>query len=259
MKHFYNAPRGLDGTEIPQIVTGGGMLSGGKLQDIHTPSTVQNYDIGARLVEGDRVFRYCKAGAALSRFIGGFNNNGWPINAALTVEAALDSRTMSVPETTAVVNAYVGGYITLFTSPLQLYRILSNTVSDGTNIILTLETPIRTVAVVTTWATGYKSPYADLRNITSGTVGYNSVLAVPVCDVGSGQYFWGQTWGPCFAVADGTVPGITSGARTVFWAQSGNIEPYADSGAGIGQMAGFLIPHTSNGAGDQFYMLMLSP
>lgn len=259
MKSTYNAPRGLDGIEIPQIVTGGGMLAGGFLQDIHTASATQNYDLGARLVEGDRVFRYCKAGAALSRFIGGFNNNAWPINAALTVEAALASQTMSVPETTAAVNAYAGGYITLFTSPLQIYRILSNTVSDATNIILTLETTIRAVAVVTTWATGFKSPYADLRNITTGAVGYGSVMAVPVCDVPSGSYFWGQTWGPCYAVADGTVPGITAGARTVFFAQSGNVEPYADSGAGIGQIAGTIIPHTANGSGDQFYMLTLAP
>lgn len=258
MKATYEPTRKKDGVIADQILSGGGQLGLGP-QDIHEASTTQKYDIGTRLAEGDRVFRYCKAGAALSRFIGGFNENQWPINAALTAAAALGASTMSVPETTATKNQYAGGYIILFTSPLQMYRILSNTVSDGTDCVLTLETTIKAVAAIGTWATGYKSAYSDLRNITSGAVGYNSVMAVPVIDVASGSYFWGQTWGPCYAVADGTVPGITSGARTVFWAQSGNIEPYADSGAGIGQMAGVLIPRTANGSGDQFYMLMISP
>ena len=259
MKSTYQPVRKKDGVIVDQILSGGHMLAGGFLQDIHTPSTVQNYDLGTRLVEGDRVFRYCKAGANMSRFIGGFNNNAWPINAALTVAAVAGANTLSIPDASCVVNAYAGGYIALFSSPLQFYRILSNTVSDGTDTILTLETTIKLACAIGIWATGYPSIYADLRNITTGAVGYNSVIAVPVCDVLSGSYFWGQTWGPCYAVADGTVPGITAGAREVFWAQSGNIEPYADSGAGIGQLAGFIIPHTANASGDQFYMLQLLP
>lgn len=259
MKTTYNPIRQKDGIIVDQILSGGNMLVGGKFQDIHTPSTTKNYDIGTRLVEGDRVFRYCRAGANLSRFIGGFNENQWPINAALTVAAILNATTMSVPDASCAVNAYAGGYIAIFTSPLQFYRILSNTVSDGANTVLTLETPLRVGAAIGVWVTGYPSPYADLRNITSGATGYNSVMAVPVCDVPSGSYFWGQTWGPCYAVADGTVPGITKDKREVFWAESGNIEPYTDSGAGNGQLAGFLIPRTESGSGDQFYMLTLSP
>lgn len=258
MKNTFDPVRNKDGIIVDQILSGGHMLDGGKLQDIHEASTVQNYDIGTRLVEGDRVFRYCKAGANLSRFIGGFNENQWPINAALTIAATAGSQTMSIPETTCVKNYYAGGFIALFSSPLQFYRILSNTASDGAECILTLETTIKTTLAIGGWVTGYPSPYIDLRNVGSST-GYNTVLAVPVVDVPSGSYFWGQTWGPCYAVADGTVPGITTRAREVFWAESGNIEPYADAGAGLGQSAGYLIPRTESGSGDQFYMLQISP
>ncbi len=258
MKTHYDPTRKQDGIVVDQIYSGGNQLLLGKHQDIHAAHTSQQYSLGTRLVEGDRVFRYALAGAALNRFIGGFNNIQWPLNAALTEDAALGATEVSVPDATAVVNYYAGGYVVFFTSPLQMYRILSSTVSDGTDVVLTLETGLKVACPSTTWATGYPSIYRDLRNICS-TVGYNSVVGVPVIDVASGSYFWAQTWGPCFAVADGTVPGITSGARTVFWAQSGNVEPYADSGAGIGQMAGFIIPRTQNGSGDQFYMLMLSP
>lgn len=242
-----------------ELITGNGILPGGSAQDIFSESITANFKLGTRIVEGDRVFRYCRAGAALSRFIGGFNNRAWPINGALTIEATAGETEISVPDAACAENEYVGGYIALFSSPLQFYRILSNTISDGGETILTIETALKVTCAIGVWCTGYASPYADLRNITTGAVGYNSVLAVPIIDVTDQYYFWGQTWGPCFAVADGTVPGITSGARHVFWAQSGNIEPYADSGAGIGQLAGYIIPQTANGAGDQFYMLTLSP
>lgn len=242
-----------------EIISGAGFNMGGSAQDIYSASVTKKFPIGTRRVVDERVFRYCKAGAGLSRFIGGFNNGAWPINGTLTIETVAGSRTVSVPDASCAVNAYAGGYIALFTSPLQFYRILSNTVSDGAETILTIDTPLKETCAIGTWATGYASPYADLRNITSGEVGYGSVLAVPIIDVTDQYYFWGQTWGPCYAVADGTVPGITAGSRHVFWAQSGNIEPYVDAGAGIGQFAGYLIPHTSDGSGDQFFMLTLSP
>lgn len=258
MKATYHPTRKEDGVIVDHILSGGHQLVDRPLQDIHEASTVKNYDLGTRLVEGDRVFRYCLAGAALNRFIGGFNVNQWPINAALTAEAAAGLKTMSVPEATCVKDYYAGGYIAIFTSPLQFYRIKSNTKSDGTNCVLTLEVTIKAVAAIAKWVTGYPSPYINIQNIPANP-GYASVVAVPVVEVPSGSYFWGQTWGPCYAVADGTVPGITADTREVFWAQSGNIQPYADFGAGKGQRAGFLIPRTENGSGDQFFMLQISP
>lgn len=242
-----------------ELITGYGFVPGGSAQDIFTESATANFKLGTRIVEGDRVFRYCKAGAALTRFIGGFNNNTWPINAALTAEATALATTISVPDAACAVNAYAGGYIVLFSSPLQFYRILSNTVSDGVDTVLTIETPLKVTCAIGIWATGYASPYADLRNITTGAVGFGSVMAVPIINVQSGYYFWGQTWGPCYAVADGTVPGTVVSERHVFFAQSGNIEPFVDAGSGNGQLAGYIIPVTSGGGGDQFYMLTLQP
>lgn len=258
MKTHYDPVRKKSGIIVDQLFTGGHQKPLGFLQDIHSADTVKNHDLGTRLVEGDRVFRYALAGAALNRFIGGFNITQWPINAALTVAALVGAQTMSVPETTCAKDYYAGGYVAIFTSPLQFYRILSNTISDGTDTVLTLETPLRATAAIGKWCTGYPSPYVNIQNIPANP-GYASVVCVPVCEVPSGSFFWGQTWGPCYAVADGTVPGITADTREVFWAQSGNIQPYADFGAGKGQLAGFLIPRTENGSGDQFYMLTLSP
>ena len=61
MKTFYNPDLKEDGVQIDQILSGGRMTPAGKLQDIHEVSTVQNYDLGTRLVIDDRVYRYAKA------------------------------------------------------------------------------------------------------------------------------------------------------------------------------------------------------
>ena len=230
------------------------------IQGIYETSATQKFPLGTRIVVDERTFRYSKAGGNLVRNLGGQNYSQWPINAAVLATSAIGATTVTVAETTCAVNYYQDGWIVFFTSPMQWRRIVSNTVSNGTSCVLTLDGALEAaVTKDTTFATGYPSIYADVRQAVS-PAGYNTVVCIPLVTVASGSYFWGQTWGPCYAVADGTVPGSAIDKRDLYWAQSGNVEPYGDANAGVGgQVAGYVIPRTASGSGDQFFMLQLSP
>lgn len=232
--------------------------------DLYDDSTTQLYTLGTRLVYGDQVFRYCRAGSALTRYVAGCNDDQWSLtNAAVKATSAAGATTVTVANTTATADLYEGGYIVLFSSPLQVRRIKGNAASDGTDTVLTLDGALETgVTSATEWATGYPNLYYDVTSPdnTSGNVDYISFIAVPVCTVASGSYFWGQTWGPCYGVAGSTVPGSAANQREVYFSTAGNLLDYGDAGAGTGmQYAGYILPRTGSGAGDQFYMLQLAP
>lgn len=243
-----------------EINTPGGLLPGGVEQDIYTGSATQNYRVGTRKVADDRVFHYGYAQKALIKMMGAYNHEQWPINAALLTAAVIATSTITVPEATCAAGDYVGGWIVIFTSPLQMRRIIGNDASDGTEAILYLDGPWEGGAVIGTWCTGYKSIYANIQAPPAPNPNYMSFVVVPLFMVLINNWFWGQTWGPCYGVADSTVPGSTVTARDIYFAPSGNLlaagTPPGFAAFGS-QRAGYLIPRTTNGAGDQLYMLQL--
>ena len=226
---------------------------------IYEESSTQLYNLGTRLVTDERVFRYCRAGAALNRSDGAMNNDQWSLtNENANQDAAVGDTDMQVVNTTGTQNQYQGGWVAIFTSRLQLRHIIANDASDGTDIKLYLDGPIE-VAMSTTWVTGYPSIYYDTRTFTEE---YTSVVCVPPIAVTSGYYYWGQTWGPCYMRAAGTVPGISVYDRDVYFAGTGAIyggKQAESATAGGYQRAGILLPRTASGTGDQFFMLQLSP
>jgi hypothetical protein len=238
--------------------------SGGLAPTIYEDTVAQLYVLGTRLQIGEQVFRYCKAGSALTRYVAGCNDDQWSLtNAAAKATSAVGSTSLTVANTSATVDQYVGGYVAIFTSPLQVRRIIANAASDGTDTVLTLDGPLEAaVTSASTWITGYPNIYSDVTAppSTSGHVDYISFVAIPVCTVASGSYFWGQTWGPCYGVAGSTVPGSAAQQREVYFSTAGNLLDYGDGNAGAGaQYAGYILPRTASGSGDQFYMLQLAP
>jgi hypothetical protein len=231
---------------------------------VYTTSTTQLYDLGTRLAVGEQVFRYCRAGSALTRYVAGCNDDQWSVtNAACTATSAVAAKTVTVGNTTATADLYKGGYLAIFTSPLQVRRIVSHTASDGTSIVCTIDGPLEAaVTSASTWVTGYPNIYYDVTAppSSSGSVDYISFVCVPVCTVASASYFWGQTWGPCYGVAGATVPGSAANQREIYFSTAGNLWDYGDASAGTGaQYAGYILPRTGLAAGDQFYMLQLAP
>ena len=159
---FYNPKRKHMGIQIDQILSGGGILPGRPLQQIQEESATQNYDIGTRLVEGDRVFRYCKAGTAIVAMMAGHCGNlPTEVNTHAVISAA-GTDEITILDTTAAgsrpVDYYAGGYIwvmNLVSSVFEMLHIKGSTVGDGTSITLTLVEPLIVAIPATTWITAW--------------------------------------------------------------------------------------------------------
>jgi hypothetical protein len=190
------------------------------------------------------------------------NDDQWSAtNAAAKATTAVGGTTVTIANTTATANQLEGGWLVAFTSNMQVRRIISNAASDGTDCVVTVDGAIdATITSASTWITAYPSIYYDCTTpaSTSGNVDYITFVCVPLIVVTSGYYFWGQTWGPCYGVASSTVPGGTAKQREVFFSTAGNIMAETDQTDGM-QYAGYLLPRTSSGSGDQFFMLCLAP
>ncbi len=264
MKNFYNAPRGLAGLEIGQVVHGGGMLADGKLQDIHSVSTIQNYEIGSRLLMDDRMFRYCKAGAALRELIPGANADGQTEVNTDTTNRVVGVSVVTILDTTVrVVNYYAGGYYwVMYYAPATtgigiLYRIVSSTAGTGTSVVLTLATPITRAIPSTTWSTAWPSIYG---NVSNAQMPKASMVCMPLVQVASGSYFWGQTGGPCFAQC-GYSPGSKDYDREFYY--KGNLDgvlPGSEvdfTSDVIPQIVWYLLPNTGVVGTYNFFMLQL--
>jgi len=266
---FYNPKRKHMGIQIDQILSGGGILPGRPLQQIQEESATQNYDIGTRLVEGDRVFRYCKAGTAIVAMMAGHCGNlPTEVNTHAVISAA-GTDEITILDTTAAgsrpVDYYAGGYIWVMNLVSHVYEMLhikGSTVGDGTSITLTLVEPLIVAIPATTWITAWPNVYSNILGTSSG---FMAQVAIALRPVQSGYYFWGQTWGPCFGTVVATVPGRDSGNRELFYNIDGGLITGADASVktnGLGQRAGFLITNTTPGGGgygDQLYMLQLTP
>ena len=113
--------------------------------------------------------------------------------------------------------------------------------------------------------TAYHNMYYDTR--TASTIGaparnYISFVVVPLIAVTSSYYYWGQTWGPCYGTVESIVPGSAVNSRRVCFSPNGHLWSGTTLATGVvysAQDAGYLIPQTSSGAGDQLYFLQLAP
>lgn len=277
-----------DGLVIEKQYSGGGQLSGGVAQDIYEESISQNFDIGTRYVQDDRVFRYCKAGSTLYALMEGYCGNFPREGNTAPVVYPAGSYTITIPTNPngvnhakeIVANYWNGGYIWIMQYPIvtgcgQLYRIASSAAAVGGYITLTLVKPLKYEVAASSWITAWPNVYSDIKG---GSQVRMSNVCIPLIPVTDQYYFWGQTWGPCFA-ASGQSPGRNDMDREVYFHPSdltpgqrgimpGSQVGFNASGRKVPQRAGFLITNTTPWTnadgnpelgGDQFYMLMLSP
>jgi len=241
------------------------------LQDIYAESKTPKYPIGMRYARDDRVFRYCRAGSVLKASYGAYNANipRGPEGDDFVIGAgeggAAGSKTVVASVATVTEDQYAEGYFVFWPTPFRVYRIRSNTATNGSgDVTFTLYDKL--VAAVEAG-----DACAIYHNIYSKAVwpsthsGFMSVVCLPVIDVQNTYYFWGQTWGPCFGLVAGGSDfiGKTEKKRRVNWApdQGGMC---CDIGVGAcdqdGQLAGFLLCDGDGFTnGDQFMMLQLSP
>lgn len=263
--------RVYDGKTIFMPPWAGGQEGWGNLAlpDVLVWDTAQKYPVGTKLVDGDRVFRYCKAGSGITAMKAGhqgakpseFNTEAVIHAAGATKITILDTGSAS----NRPVNYYAGGYLwimDLISGIYMMHRILSSTVGNTVSITLTLETGLKSAVALAevgkgVWITAWPNIYSKILGTTSTKMSNVVVALIPVT---SGKWFWGQTWGPCFGTSFNVVPGLNANQREVYFNSDGALMAGDDLSLDttVRQRAGFILTNTTDG-GDQLYMLQLSP
>ena len=244
-------------------------------QGILEVSRTPIYPIGKRLPLDERVFHYCKSGLT---YVGGFrgwgNDNHVAVDeVVLPAEVPAGSITLLVTDATgALAHDYKDGWL-LCHRPAgynnQMYRIKDNdaTVAGVTRIYLYQPTAYIMPATFTVYI--HKNIYSKVMRIGINEAGvaipdWRTVVCVPWIDLVLGDYFWGQTWGPCWGFYSVAEPGIAQYRRDLYFSSDGCLVT-ADElvGAGYGNYgarhAGVILPRTALADGSCFYMLELAP
>mgnify|MGYP001579392465 CR=1 FL=1 len=211
-------------------------------QSVFDSSSVQLADLGSRKVVGDRVFRYAKAGVAVSA--GAFcRYNGetlvsTAVGGAVTQPAGL--KTFTITAATAIVkDTYAEGYILCVAGATDsnlgmIYKIKSNALgSSAGTCVLTLFDEIKyTVKLTSTWRVA-QSPYI---NVSTSNAAAADVGVAPIA-LTTSDFFWLQTWGPANVYGSGAggngLVSSVSGRGSVMVATTGALlGAYAETLAG---------------------------
>ena len=221
-------------------------------------SSTEAFPLGLRGEMPDgRVYRYCLADSNLLNHWGAAN--GDPLHESdhdVAVKAGeIGDRSIALVMGTAAKDQYKGGYInTHGTEVMVCLKIKGNDAAD-TNTVFYLEEPLVEDLPLETFCDIHEMIY---HSVIAKAGSKTSVVVMPPVAVTSGDYFWGQTWGPTIGTA-GFASGIGAGAneRSVYFNTDGSIGAGSDLDPSTGyQYAGYMI-HDSAATDDIFFYLQL--
>jgi len=259
------------------------------IPDLLAWDSIQQYPLTTKYRFNGKTFVYARAvvyvsatglhvNAVLSAYKGAMNDSRMEITWTTTNVHSHDagSEQIVIEKSGVTKDEYKYGHVELVhggdTTPLGR-GILGNTVSDGDcYVTLDLDIPLELETVHDTTALElYKSEYAAvLGAITAVDYNYGTIVGIPMVNKGgaglhalTGQWFWLQTWGPCYIQAGGATQGASVAERTAIFDAQGQLE---DSGAfGNKQIVGIILPKTKDAstsysaADDCMCRLMLDP
>ncbi len=271
MKPFYYPKRTLSGARLDAYLMGGGMVLNGAFQDIHDLSASQNYDIGTKLVMGDRIFHYAKCISDLTDInYAVINSHIIPddgFEGAAVGEA--DSRSVVISDTgnstARPVNYYAGAFIQIYgaTTPYhQMRRVVASTVGNGVSITLTLDYPLAYDIGATVDV--YPSIYSEVAKAEAVSSAEETFVGYAMAKLTTSYpYGWIQTWGPVNGHYNQKFPGENGPSdRDCYFNQAGEIITLSQGGSFSGasyQRAGYVLPVTKSKYGSVFIMLQLAP
>ena len=174
-------------------------------QSIMEESATQIHRLSDRLVIGDRVFHYGKAGATLSAGKVAQSAQALVTEDTVTVAHGIGTTEVTVTAASVAVNDYESGYLTVDegTGAGETYKIKSNTATADGVIVCTLYDGLVTAwSISDTDVTITTSPYFE--SIVLATDGIGLPVGVPLVGVTDTYFAWFQTWGPCGVYIDGT-------------------------------------------------------
>jgi len=259
------------------------------IQDIDTVSLAKHYPLGHRYPDGDRAYRYARAGSTLHNKMGAKSNLFQQVmHAPLAADALIGARQVVItvqntdgyPVGTAIAeNELAGGYVCFHLradTATRNYtinrRILRNTATGALPAVMTLtiDKPLSydLIAGGVMYVDCCASPYRDVRNDPATMpMPYASVVGIPTMSALVNEYLWLQTWGPCVPNGDLDM-GVQQNGRGVYFGPDGNLHVGAFFGAGTdpyntyqAQYAGYLMcnDNTVTARGAPFIFLQIAP
>lgn len=180
-------------------------LPGRPEQRIDQTSAVRNFVIGSRRVVGMTVYHYAKmqAGKAIDTdgkiFRGAGNTWGLdePNTAAAPATVAVGSMSFQIVDAVSAAHKYQNGRVTVWGVGIeyQVFDILDSDVTDLTNVLLYLRTPVRVAIPAGTMCSLVPNIYSAVAYI--GDIGTNlaPIVGIPQMYVAAGCYFWLPTYG----------------------------------------------------------------
>jgi hypothetical protein len=250
---------------------------------IYQVSTVKSpeFNVGDRVVLPDgRVYRYGKAGTGgvLPQMAAAYTKacNAYAVAPTQATLASSGFPAVGTPTVGAVGSQYItytcaspfgvlgtgvigedelrGGHIVIGNGGAQNPQnrgIIGNPALAAAGVhTIRLDAPL--VTAVTVGTTGIEvvgNPYLYLVNDGSTQQPYVSWMGVPAVAATVGQYFWLQTWGPCWMTSDGHTC-AAAGSREIFIKNNGSVQSgdYFTYAGTAYQRAGFAIDASSTGA-----------
>ena len=251
-------------------------------QGIYEISATQRHRLGTRLVRGDRVYKYAKAGCTLAtQILAWYNDYGVSSYAAVPTASAYGQPTLyaTIGATDGVAADGVvaahelqGAWVTVFNlnagaaSTDFTFQILDNNAvaSGGGTVTLTLDSDLPYAATTSAATEITGNIYSDVRTGNSG--GHRGMVGVAMgAATTTLPYFWLQTWGPTWVAPQAAV-GATAMVNQVVARHDGSLDTcglVADDAYGnqLCQHVGFVITRVAGGAetqGTPLIMLQIS-
>jgi len=280
MKSHFLFERNKTGFLTDYEISEGGMLEGGKWQNIEEVSTAQNFKIGTKLRIGNRVFHYGKFHTAVGELTYALvNGNIIPTDGAEVSTDGLGvvgSHTLVVLDTGSAVNRpvnyYQGGYCLIYRNPAvaqsatnhdQFRQIVASTVGNTVSITLTLDYPLTCIPAATVDC--YPSIYSKVCTPGHSSSGNEYFVGYAHAFHAAGGFGWVQTWGPGHGHYTGGAtewPGNHGpNDRTVIFSVEGGLRTTKSSGTVVplaSQIAGDLLPCTAADYGSCFVFLKIA-
>lgn len=262
------------------IQTKGAVVSGAPNWDyLYQVSTVKDalHGIGDRVVTPDgRVFRYALAGTGGVQSEWGAAQSLKTIDVAVapaqvTGAGAVGSTTLSLTVNAGAgslgtgafaLDELRGGYVVIGNGSAQhpqMRYITGNVAKVAGAGIITVSLDASLTAAVSVGVTTIETMTNPYAFMVPGAGGYQTFLGIPAQTATVGQYFWLQTWGPCWITSNSaTCNGV--GDRTIVFVANGSVVSSDDVTVESGlQIAGVAMDASSAGASNApMVMLQIS-
>ena len=239
----------------------------------------QKYPLGAKLDLGDRVYFYALASGTCQPEVMAYKAKKTNTVAVAPTQATAAAQAAAYPgETLAAgaagsqyvtvtidteigvlttgvlsVNELAGGYIVIGNGSAQhpqMRRIMSHPAltSAGGSLTVKLDAPLGTaVTAATTTIELMENPFYNLKADNSGG-DYVAYIGVPSVVAASGEYFWLQTWGPCWITSNGETCNSALD-RMIAVVHDGSVRSVADVTVENGtQVVGYALDMSGSGA-----------